>query len=268
MNIIFIDSSYFIFHRIYALHVWWKNAHRDEPLENPYENEIFREKFKSTFVSKIQEMQKKYKEHTIVVGQDCPRRNIWRMELYADYKGGRKTESYIGGFFSLVETENLYLKAGIIKFINHPRLEADDCIAIATKNILDNNTIANVIIITSDHDYLQLMVDDYKNKLQIMNASMKSLCESKTYCGNGTKELFMKIFLGDKSDNIPSVFKRCGKKTLENLYANENLIDEKLKRENGYTQYELNRRLIDFNYIPDLYRKQLLEHIISIIYIL
>ena len=103
-----------------------------------------------------------------------------------------------------------------------------------------------------------------KHNLQIMNASMKSLCESKTYCGNGTKELFMKIFLGDKSDNIPSVFKRCGKKTLENLYANENLIDEKLKRENGYTQYELNRRLIDFNYIPDLYKKQLLEHIIDV----
>lgn len=264
MNIIFIDSSYFIFYRIYALQVWWKNAHRDEPLENHYENEIFREKFKSTFVSKIQEIQKKYKDYTIVIGQDCPRRNIWRMELYADYKGGRKTDSYIGGFFGLVETEQLYFKAGVTKFINHPRLEADDCIAISAKHILDNNVNASVIIITSDHDYLQLMVDEYKNKLRIMNATLKSLCESKTYCGNGTKELFMKIFMGDKSDNIPPVFKRCGPKTLEKLYGEEKILHEKLKAENGFTQYELNRRLIDFNYIPDKYKKQLLEYIVGV----
>ena len=264
MNIIFIDSSYFIFYRIYALQVWWKNAHRDERLENPYENEIFREKFKSTFVSKIQEIQKKYKDYTIVIGQDCPRRNIWRMELYADYKGGRKTDSYIGGFFGLVETEQLYFKAGVTKFINHPRLEADDCIAISAKHILDNNVNASVIIITSDHDYLQLMVDEYKNKLRIMNATLKSLCESKKYCGNGTKELFMKIFMGDKSDNIPPVFKRCGPKTLEKLYGEEKILHEKLKAENGYTQYELNRRLIDFNYIPDKYKKQLLEYIVGV----
>ena len=264
MNIIFIDSSYFIFYRIYALQVWWKNAHRDEPLENPYENEIFREKFKSTFVSKIQEIQKKYKDYTIVIGQDCPRRNIWRMELYADYKGGRKTDSYIGGFFGLVETEQLYFKAGVTKFINHPRLEADDCIAISAKHILDNNVNASVIIITSDHDYLQLMVDEYKNKLRIMNATLKSLCESKKYSGNGTKELFMKIFMGDKSDNIPPVFKRCGPKTLEKLYGEEKILHEKLKAENGFTQYELNRRLIDFNYIPDKYKKQLLEYIVGV----
>jgi 5'-3' exonuclease len=264
MNIIFIDSSYFIFYRIYALQVWWKNAHRDEPLENPYENEIFREKFMLTFNLKIQEIKKKYKDYIIVVGRDCPRANIWRMELYQDYKGGRKTDSYIGSFFKLVKEQSLYELAGISKFIQHPRLEADDCIAITTRYTLENFKNSNVIIITSDHDYLQLIEENYKERLDIIDLKFKSLLETKSFCGNGKKELFMKIFLGDKSDNIPPVFKRCGKKTLEKLYEEEIILHEKLKHDNGFTQYELNRRLIDFNYIPDHYKKQLLENIIGV----
>ena len=35
-------------------------------------------------------------------------------------------------------------------------LEADDCLAILTKNILQKYPLANITIITSDIDYLQL----------------------------------------------------------------------------------------------------------------
>ena len=46
---------------------------------------------------------------------DCPQKNIWRKELYPEYKQGRKTESYTGSFFSLVTKDELYNKAGISK---------------------------------------------------------------------------------------------------------------------------------------------------------
>ena len=50
---IFVDGSYYCFYRYYALIQWWKNAFPDEPLNDPYQNEIFVEKFKKTFVENL-----------------------------------------------------------------------------------------------------------------------------------------------------------------------------------------------------------------------
>ena len=75
-NYILIDGSYFIFYRVFALQLWWKNARPEEPLNNPFENEEFVEKFKTTFKSKLQEIPKKFKmkDVTMIVGKDCFRR--------------------------------------------------------------------------------------------------------------------------------------------------------------------------------------------------
>ncbi len=85
MNIILIDISYYIFYRYYALHSWWKLAKPDEELVVPIENEEFVEKFKKTFVEKINEIPKKLKIHKqafkILAGKDCPRNTIWRHSL-------------------------------------------------------------------------------------------------------------------------------------------------------------------------------------------
>ena len=46
---IFVDGSYYNFYRYFALMQWWKNAYPDEPLDDPFKNEKFVEKFnKST----------------------------------------------------------------------------------------------------------------------------------------------------------------------------------------------------------------------------
>ena len=45
-NYILIDGSYFIFYRVFALHVWWRNANPEIKLENPFQNEEFVEKYK------------------------------------------------------------------------------------------------------------------------------------------------------------------------------------------------------------------------------
>ena len=56
---IFVDGSYYCFHRYYSLLNWWKNAFPEEPLENPLENPVFVEKFKKTFVETLQQIPKK-----------------------------------------------------------------------------------------------------------------------------------------------------------------------------------------------------------------
>ena len=51
MNYILIDGSYYCFYRYYAIHAWFRNAHKEVNLENPFENELFVEKFKKMFIN-------------------------------------------------------------------------------------------------------------------------------------------------------------------------------------------------------------------------
>ena len=58
---IFIDGSYFCFYRYHSLLTWWKNAFPEEldVLKDPYQSEIFVQKFKKIFVETIKNLQKK-----------------------------------------------------------------------------------------------------------------------------------------------------------------------------------------------------------------
>lgn len=251
-NYILIDGSYFIFYRVFALQLWWKNARPDEPLVNPIENEEFVKKFKETFKSKIQEIPKKFKmkDATIIVGKDCFRKNIWRMKLHPNYKEGRNEEknkeANIGNFFALTYGEKLFENAGVKHILEMEELEADDCLALTAKYLTHKYLDADITIITSDHDYIQLAND----RIKLYNLKFKSLLESKSYCGDPKQALFYKIILGDKSDNIEPVFSKCGIKTAEKYYNDEKLFHQKLALENKTHVYENNKKLIDFNEIP------------------
>jgi 5'-3' exonuclease len=77
------------------------------------------------------------------------------------------------------------------------------------------------------------------------------LKEAKKVFPEPEKNLFYKIVLGDKSDNINPVFKKCGPKTCEKYYANKEAFNEALLKEAGAREkYELNRKLVSFTEIP------------------
>ena len=249
-EILLIDGSYYIFYRYHALIQWWKHSNKDDALpENPCENVIFMNKFKSIFVTKIEEIKKKLdlKSPLIMVAQDCPRENIWRNKLFPDYKKGRISNTHIGAAFKCVYNENLFKTAGAHMLIKHPELEADDCIALTVKNIQRISPDNKIYIITSDMDYLQLATET----IVPINLKYKSLQDSKQSFKNCKKDLFCKIVMGDKSDCIPSVFKKCGIKTAEKYFNNEEIFIEKIESDDeAKKQYELNKLLIDFNNIP------------------
>ena len=251
-NYILIDASYFIFYRVFSLHIWWKNVYPDIELINPYENEEFVEKFKSTFKSKMYEIKKKLKikDTKIIVGIDCPRNKIWRMELHPSYKGRRNEkkniQANIGSFFKLVKNEKLFKEAGADLIVELDKLEADDCLALTAKYLHNKYNDCEIYIITSDHDYIQLSND----RIHLFNLKYKSLLESKSCTGDPKRDLFYKIILGDKSDNIPGVFNRCGKKTVEKCYDDHVFFETKLNKENKRVDYEKNLQLINFDYIP------------------
>jgi len=247
---ILIDISYFIFYRYFALINWWKMANADEPLTDPINTPDFVEKFRKTFVDKIMEIPKKLKikHYKFIAGKDCHRKDIWRHELFDQYKGTRVSDDeFLGGPFFKMGLD--ILKELEIKTLYHPKLEADDCVAIVTKQLLAKDPTTNILIIASDMDYLQLASPQVK----LMNLKYKYLTDNKKWSGDPKKDLFCKIVMGDKSDNIPSIFKKCGPKTAEKCYDDPIMFEEKLKKENAKSNFERNRRLVDFNEIPEEY---------------
>lgn len=249
---IFVDGSYYCFYRYYALINWWKNAFPLEPLDDPFQNTIFVEKFKKTFVENLKLIPKKLNIPKsdiplLVVGKDCKRSNIWRMELFPEYKSNREYKNFMGGpFFKMAYDDELFQEGGAKAILQHHKLEADDCIALSVKHLLKIYPNCSIYIITSDKDYLQLISPNVK----LFDLSFKNIAE-KSSCGNPLIDLQIKIIMGDISDNIPSVFPKCGIKTAQKCIEDPEFFKKKMdKDEKHYAQYELNKKLINFDFIP------------------
>jgi len=63
-----------------------------------------------------------------------------------------------------------------------------------------------------------------------------------------------KVLGGDPSDNIPQAFKGCGKQTVKKILAlpvkEQTEFIKEMIRKQGAEQYDLNRTLIDFSFLP------------------
>jgi len=256
---IFIDGSYFNFHRYHSLLTWWKNAFPEQldEIKDPFQNQQFVDKFRKTFVDHIKKIPKnvninvKTNPPIILVGKDCKREHIWRTKLFPKYKGTRDNSpesGFMGGpFFKMVYEDNLFIQGGATHILSHPQLEADDCIAISVKKVLEMNPSATIYVITSDKDYLQLA----EPRVQLYNLSYKKLTEQKSSTGNPASDLFCKIVMGDPSDNIPSVFPKCGPKTALKYFENQESFQTRLDSSEEFkTQFLLNSKIVDFNNIP------------------
>lgn len=255
---IFIDGSYFCFYRYHSLLTWWKNAYPEIIIEDPFQNEQFVAKFRKTFVEHVQKLQKnlgipKDACPTIIVGKDCKREHIWRNELFPNYKGTRANgteDGFMGGpFFKMVYQDNLFIEGGAQAILYHPTLEADDCIALSVKHVLQKYSSCEVYIITSDKDYLQLA----EPRVHIYNLGFKKITDQKSSTGSAECDLFCKIVMGDISDNIPSVFPKCGPKTALKYYEDQEAFQLRLQSSATFiAQYNTNKKIVDFNEIPVL----------------
>jgi len=249
---IFVDGSYYCFYRFFALTNWWKNAYPNEPLVDPFQNKKFVDKFKKTFVENLQQIPKKLKidkniNPILIVGKDCKREQIWRMDLFPQYKANRVQDGFMGGpFFKMAYEEELFQKGGAKAILKHPKLEADDCIALSVKHLLNTYPSCHIYIITSDRDYLQLNA----HNVDLYNLTFKNIAE-KSSIGDPKKDLELKIIMGDSSDNIPSVFPKCGPKTAIKCIEDEEFFKKKMAdNPDFYKQYELNKILVNFENIP------------------
>lgn len=130
--------------------------------------------------------------------------------------------------------------------IKHPKLEADDCIAISVKHLVNEYPNCSIYVITSDRDYLQLN----SHNVHLYNLAFKNIAHGNS-SGNSKNDLEIKIIMGDKSDNIPSVFPKCGPKTAQKCIEDFEFFKKKMgDNAEYYKQYELNKQLVSFENIP------------------
>ena len=273
MNYILIDTSYLIFYRYFALLQWWRVAHPEDDLGNPAENTEFKEKFIKQIVEAVENIKRSLKLHSnrrqnppvkVLLARDCPRKNIWRNEYFTQYKGTReKDDDFMGGeFFKMVYRDKLLERTGADMILYENYMEADDIIAVTANYIKDHHQgDYRIYIIANDMDYLQL----WDNTCDIVNLQGKYLVEKKNSYQDGDKNLFMKIVLGDKSDNIQPVFKRCSVKEAESYYEDPDIFAKRVEEEDCYERLLLNKMIIDFDEIPEELQDKITKKLVKFV---
>ena len=264
--IMLIDTSYYVFYRYYATYNWCKKQHENLSVETVMDDQNFLAKYKKMFEKTLLDLCKnnKVKElSNVVFVKDCPRDKIWRHEHISGYKENRddKSQTFNKNVFTYTYQTlipSLEEQYGVQTF-GHENLEADDVVAIIATDLMDNCT-TDLIIITNDNDYIQLHAHSNATHLKIINLQGKLLCD-RVGCDPKTY-IEMKKILGDKSDNIPSIMKKCGEKTALKYAMNNMLLQDMFKTNNNAKfQYELNERMVDFRFIPNDLRQAVIERL-------
>ncbi len=166
-----------------------------------------------------------------------------RYELYSEYKANRivkiasKQEVYDKFHLNKKEIIRLckYLPLTLCKAEDY---EADDVVASLVNNLKDEN----VIVISNDSDYIQLLQMGYK-KLKIYNPMRKQFQQAPDY-----HYLAWKSLRGDSSDNIPALMSDA---KAEKLVKSAVSLQEWLKIEENRARFSLNRQLIELVMVPE-----------------
>ena len=246
-----LDFGYLSFYRYHAAKRYFSFKNEEYDLENPWQNES---EFHDCIIKQVDKMITKFSKkgkNTIYLA--CEALNDsknWRKEIFPEYKGNRERNNDIYQFMTHLYDVFLPNICNEKIHILRGNCEADDLIALKCKELNDDD----ITIISSDHDFLQLVEDD--NKITLLDVKLNDIALKKKVCGQ--KYLKSKIVDGDKSDNIPPIFsgknKTCRRDNLlKKLESIENLNDVSLNTFDNdvelFEKFKLNRLLIDFNQI-------------------
>lgn len=249
-NIVLIDTSYYTFYRYFATYRWFTFKKIEIDPENIIENEVFIAAFIKHMDADIKKIVKKWNSsiENIIFCMDCSRCDIWRNDLYKDYKGTRvQSNNFNRNIFPILY--DYIVKLGI-KQINVDRLEADDVIYL-TQKYLKEKVKNDIVVITNDNDYLQIVGD----KIVLINMQFKEL--KARGVNDPRQDLLIKAMYGDKSDNILKIASFISKEKAHTIALMEE--DERtvyLKENDCYDNFLFNMNLISFEFIPDKYIKE------------
>ena len=189
----------------------------------------------------------------------CDSGNVWRREVFPNYKAGRKKVRDKSGhdwttIFEIMSKIKNELKEHMpYKVIELDTAEADDIIAVLVKKYINQK----ILILSGDKDFIQL----HNNRVKQYNPVLSK------FVGQGeTPSIYIKehILKGDRSDGIPNVLsddnvfvegrrqKPLTKKKIESWFDRMELTleDSPTFTEEEQKNYDRNRKLIDLSLIP------------------
>lgn len=274
--LIVVDFSYWLYHTIFGAQSVFEKKYKDEasqwikPLEEVDENNVpnllncenFKKVLKNQVMKRCETIDWLAKQNCqdiidtvdkvdIVFAIDDSVKKSFRKVLYPEYKAQRvlKKSQYqvppIKDYILNVLFPELKLaeKYGY-KMIKIEGAEGDDIIACLLNNFKDR--YEGCLLIASDHDFLQI-----DGILQIDMMGRKHERKIGGEILNAKDFLLSKILLGDNADNINKVFNRVGEKKVLKLINDKETLKQMLKDNvDSLKQYDLNRKLISFEYIP------------------
>lgn len=262
-KLMLVDTSYLIFYRYFACRNWFKYNVAENTGENdtnPFvTNPKFMVKYDKMFEQCLKDLTRRYgvSPGNVVFVKDCLRKRIWRHEHIADYKGTRemsRRDNFDYNIFTYTYETLIprLIEAYGFKQICHPELEADDVAAIITRLVRRTEPVKEIMIITNDNDYVQL-VDDPKF-VDILNLQSKRLIDRIPLEMTPSLYMLYKKNVGDKSDNISSIALKVGPKTAERLARNPSELQEFFKKKPGAQEmFDRNQLLMNFDKIPEVY---------------
>ena len=238
--LILIDCSYYIFYRYFATLKWY--SFQGLSFNNEKLNQDYLDAFKKHVQNDLLKIKKKYKtiEKNIIFGLDCSREDIWRNEYHNNYKGKRITNVNFNKEIFTYFKENLMNELNL-NLLSGDNLEGDDVIAILHEQLVNNEKI----IITNDNDNIQLI----DKKTKIVNMQFKDIVDRLEI--ELENHLILKALIGDKSDNIKKIGNISKKQAIELSKMLDNELKEWLVNNNLLKEFNNNIRLIDFKYIPE-----------------
>lgn len=270
-NVILVDTSYTSFYRFFATLRWYSftdkeeyKKHKGDPTYDWSKNEIFIEKYKKLYLESIIKLlgKKVYKNSKVIFCMDTPKEQVWRTQIKDDYKGEREDLSKKNDFKPTFKLTYNELIPNLIKdnpdkiySIRIPELEADDVIALTVKYIRKKKLDYTVYLISGDEDFKQLGYDN----LFFINYKKKELI--KLTEEEAAKSLLNKIICGDTSDNIKCIFPK-DRKVISNkqrklVKESKDELEKFLKiNKDAKDNFDMNKRMIDFNFIPKKYHSK------------
>ena len=190
----------------------------------------------------------------------CDSKNVWRREIFPNYKAGRKanrakSEHDWDAIFSMLHNIKDEIKTFLpYKVIEIETAEADDIIATLikrSKRIVAPEHKKNILILSGDKDFIQLHDKYVKQYNPVLNKFVGKDEDPVIYI----KEHILK---GDRSDGVPNVLsddnvfvegrrqRPLSKKKID-AWVNEVFMTF---TEEEQKNYDRNRKLIDLSCIP------------------
>jgi 5'-3' exonuclease len=171
--------------------------------------------------------------------------SCFRYELFSEYKANRiikvgsddkqkKRDDFLRQYNIILKL----LKYLPITQVKSNRYEADDVIATLVSTLRDEE----LIVISSDKDYIQLLQKGYDN-LKVYSHALKAYVVPPDY-----HFLTFLTLNGDTSDNIPSLI---SKKKAIAIASDPEKLAEFLSKEENRANYSLNKQLVEFKIIED-----------------